>query len=173
VKLFLEAPSASVALERAGQVWRESARYNIGGIRRTINAPLLPLYFLEPRSLRRFAFVKAGEETLAGTRVWVIEFTEAVHSTFIKTPEGTNVITRGRIWVEPVNGRIHRTLLMASMATITVSYNPRDEVAGLWLPVTMEERYEPGIVTIPGKASYSKFRQFRVTTDLALAPEKK
>ncbi len=173
VKLFLEAPSAPVALERANQVWQESARYNIGGIRRTINAPLLPLWFLESQSLRRFAFVKAGEETLAGTRVWVIGFTETVHPTFIKTPEGADLIAKGRIWVEPVNGRIHRTLLTASMATITVNYGPRDEVAGLWLPVTMEERYEQRTVTIIGKATYSKFRQFRVTTDLAIAPAKK
>ena len=173
VKLFLEPGSASVALERATAVWQESARYNIGGIRRTINAPLLPLWFLEPRSLRRFSFAKAGEETLSGTRVWIVEFSEIEHPTFIKTPAGVDQPAHGRVWVEPANGRIHRTELMASMATITVNYGPRAEVVGLWLPVTMEERYEQGPLTIVGKASYSKFRQFRVTTDLAVAPDKK
>ena len=58
--------------------------------------------------------------------------------------------------------RIHRTLLIASMATITVDYGPRHEVP--WMPVTMEERYERQGVTISGKASYSKFRRFQVTT---------
>jgi VWFA-related protein len=164
VKLFLEAPTSSVAMERANAIWLESARYNIGSVRRTINAPLLPLWFLEPRSLRRFAFRKAGEETQAGARVAVIEFNEAVHPTFIKTPEGADLPSRGKIWIDPVNGRIHRTVLMASMATITVNYGPRSEVPGVWVPVTMEERYETQGVTITGKASYSKFRRFLVTT---------
>jgi hypothetical protein len=164
VKLFLEAPSPSAALERANAIWRESARYNIGSVRRTINAPLLPLWFLEPQSLRRFAFRKAGEETIAGTRVFVLEFNEAVRPTFIKTPEGLDLPSRGKIWIDQINGRIHRTLLVASMATIRVDYGPRPEVPGLFLPVTMEERYESQGVTITGKASYSKFRRFQVTT---------
>jgi VWFA-related protein len=164
VKLFLAPASSSVALERANAISLESARYNIGSVRRNINAPLLPLWFLEPRSLRRFAFRKAGEETLAGSRLVVIEFNEVAHPTFIKTPEGADLPARGRIWIDQLNGRIHRTVLMVSMATITVNYGPRDEVPGLWLPVTMDERYENQGVTITGKASYSKFRRFQVTT---------
>ena len=41
-KLFLEGASRS-SFEQAGQIMRESARYNIGSIERTINLPTLPL----------------------------------------------------------------------------------------------------------------------------------
>ena len=64
--------------------------------------------------------------------------------TFIKTPAGDDIVSSGRIWAEPTTGRVHRTLLTASIASITVDYAPRPEVPGLWLPVTMEEQYTRG-----------------------------
>ncbi len=57
-----------------------------------------------------------------------------------------------------------RTLLIVSIATITVDYASRPEVPGLWMPVTMEERYVRTNLTITGKATYAKFRQFQVQT---------
>jgi hypothetical protein len=54
--------------------------------------------------------------------------------------------------------------MKASMATITVTYGPRDELSGLWMPVMMEERYEYGSKTVTGLATYSKFRRFQVST---------
>lgn len=163
-KLFVEAPSPEAAVERAGEVFRESARFNVGGLFRTLNVPVVPLWFLERPSQRRFVFRKAGEDTLDGTRTWVIEFAEVDHPTIIRTPEGGDVPAAGRIWVEPLNGRVHKTLLKASVATITVTYGPRAEVPGLLLPLEMKEHYVAGRTVIDAAASYSKFRQFRVTT---------
>ncbi len=143
MKLFVES-SPERALQSAQAVVLESARYNIGGVRRELNVPTLPLWFLEPPNTRRFNFRKVGEETLSGRRVVVVEYTEIARPTFIKTPQGEDVVSSGRIWAEPTTGRVHRTLLTASIASITVNYASRPEVPGLWLPVTMEERVPAG-----------------------------
>jgi hypothetical protein len=172
VKLFVQT-SASRALENAQAIVRESARYNIGSVRRELNVPTLPLWFLEPQNTRRFNFRKAGEETLSGRRVVVVEFTEVRHPTFVRTPTGEDIVSSGRIWAEPTTGRVHRTLLTASVATITVNYASRPEVPGLWLPVTMEEQYARGATLIKGKATYAKFRQFQVqTSEQVVVPKK-
>jgi len=172
VKLFLQS-SAAKAADSGNAIVHESARYNIGNLRRDVNLPTLPLWFLEPRNLHRLNFRKSGEETLAGRRVWVLEYTEVVRPTFIKNSAGADMPSSGRIWVEPATGRVDRTLLSASVATITVDYAPREEVPGLWLPVTMEEKYVAGSMTITGKATYARFRQFQVkTTELIDLPKK-
>jgi hypothetical protein len=172
LRLFVDS-SQSNAIEHARDIVRESARYNIGSVPRDLNLPTLPLWFLEPRNTHRFKFRKVGEETLSGRRVWVLQYTEIVHPTFIKSPEGDDIVVSGKIWAEPATGRIHRTLLSAWVATITVNYASRPEVPGLWLPVTMEERYAANGVTIKGKATYEKFRQFQVQTSEQIVLPKK
>ncbi|HEX7484544.1 MAG TPA: hypothetical protein VF332_00200, partial [Vicinamibacterales bacterium] len=176
VKLFLDAPATADTLERASRIWRESARYNIGNLR-NLNVPTLPLLFLDTASRHRFAFRKSGEETLEGTRVWVIEYVETAKPTFITTSAGKPVVASGKIWVEPINGRIYRTLLKPSVATtvatITVTYAPREELPGLWLPVEMKERYSTGSTTVTGDATYAKFRQFQISTTEQIALPKK
>ena len=54
VKLFMN-PSAA-AKNRAAEIMRESARYNIGSIERNINVPVLALSFMHPRYQPRFKF---------------------------------------------------------------------------------------------------------------------
>jgi hypothetical protein len=45
-----------------------------------------------------------------------------------------------------------------------VTYGPQEKLAGLWVPVRMEERYAVGSTqTIDCVATYSNFRQFNVT----------
>jgi hypothetical protein len=83
------------------------------------------------------------------------------------------VVSSGRIWAEPATGRVHRTLLLASVARITVDYSPRPELPGLWLPVSMEEQYTAGKLAIKGSATYAKFRQFQVQTMELIALPKK
>jgi len=172
VKLFLQS-APDVALESANEILRESARYNIGPIRRNLNLPTLALWFLEPESRHRFSFRRAGEETLAGRRVSVLDYSETSHPTIIKTSGGDDVPASGRLWVEPANGRILRTVLKASVATITVTYASREELPGLWLPVMMEEKYAAGNLAITGTATYARFRQFQVSTTEQIALPKK
>jgi VWFA-related protein len=173
VKLFLDAPSPEVAIERGNQVLRESARYNIGPVVRTLNVPTLPLWFLEPANVRRFAFRKVEETKLNGKNAVVLEFTERVRPTFVRTSAGQDIPVLGRVWVDPVNGQIFQTRIGAYSATITVTYGQTAEIPGLWLPESMQERYVAGKTEITASATYAKYRRFRVlTTEQVNVPKK-
>jgi len=160
-KLFIEA-SADEAIENANRILEESARYNIGPVRRNLNVPTLPLMFVHGQNAGRFTFTKRGEEDEGGMRTWVVEYRELVKPTIIKTPAGADVPASGRFWVEPTSGRIVRTTLEAGGATITVIYRPYAEAPGVWLPASMDERYG---TRIRARASYSNVRRFRVFTE--------
>jgi hypothetical protein len=163
VKLFLSSTPESAAASASG-VWVESARYNLGGVQRTVNVPVLPLIFVEPVTRNRFEFRKSGEETIGGVRAWVLDYRETAKPTIIKTSKGEDVPAFGRFWIEPVSGRVLRSLLQASSAEITVTYGPREELPGLWPPVMMREVYKHPSGEITATATYSKFRRFQVQT---------
>jgi hypothetical protein len=187
--LFLE---SATAVERAKRIAVESSRYNVGVLQRTINVPLMPLVFLEPRVQPRLRFSRARDderpavpENQAGhfrvsTEVWVIRFEERERPTIVRDPINLrDVPSQGRFWIEPSSGRV----LMSEMrsnhpsvrADITVNYQS-EPLLGLLVPVAMHERYENGRPArlmppsqywrrIEATATYSRFRQFQVHVD--------
>ena len=187
--LFL-APDAN-ASERARQIREESARYNIGGIGRTMNVPVLPLAVLSPENQPRFRFTVDGGDRprnaasgsdlpqtpsfRVSAEVWVVRFTELSSPTIIVTRNNKNIFSRGRFWIEPSSGRV----LMSEMITedadvrgqINVSYQS-EPLVGLLVPIEMRERYtSPGYkATITGQATYGKFRRFQVDVNETLGP---
>lgn len=166
-KLFLEAPPER-AVENGNRILEESARYNIGNVRRNLNLPTLALFLVHPTNAARFAFSKRGEPTENGVRLWEIAFTEASRPTVIRTFDGKDIVSSGTFWVEPVSGRVVRSQLVAAGATITVTYEPRPEALGMWVPVRMQEGYVYPTGSISAIATYSKFRRFQVFTDTAV-----
>jgi len=158
----------------------ESARYNIGSIQRTVNVPLLPLMFLEPRNQDRFKFKLAVDRRPAMTReepappgafrvsteVWVLEYRETEPGTFIRTPGRKDLPSHGRFWIEPTTGRVLMSELVnddrAVHATIDVSYQS-EPLVGFLVPIEMRERYEGRRdgVRIEGTATYGRFRQLQ------------
>jgi hypothetical protein len=189
VRLFLQ-PPASVAAQKAA-ILKESARYNIGSIQRTLNTPVLALSVLEPANQARFTFRRANDRrpfTTAGakaapgyfrvtTEMWVIGFEETRRETLIRTTEGKDVKCRGRFWVEPSTGRILMSELVVNpgvvKAIVDVSYQS-EPLLGLLVPVEMSERYETvDGERVEGTATYGRFRQFQVKVDETLGPIKK
>lgn len=181
VRLFLE-PPASAAAQKAA-ILRESARYNIGTIERTVNTPVLSLMFLEPANQKRFKFRRtrdgrpvAAPETSASpghfrvsTDVWVVQFEETQRGTMIRATHGRDLPSRGRFWIEPSTGRVLMSELVANnrvvRATIDVSYQS-EPLLGLLVPIEMREWYEGSDrERIDGVATYGKFRQFQVNVD--------
>jgi hypothetical protein len=185
--LFLK-PDAS-ALQRIASIRRESARYNIGSVQRTMNIPVVPLSVLVPKAQPRFEFKVASSGTnirapappgrepsfRTSVEVWIVAFEERRGPTLIRLPTGANIFSRGRLWIEPASGR----LMLAEMITenrnvraqLNVSYQvvpPLDYM----VPVEMTEKYlhksEPRETT--GRATYANFRQFRVQVDEKLTP---
>jgi hypothetical protein len=179
-KLFLQ-PSKSTAAQ-AEKIVRESARYNIGDIERTINVPLLPMMFLIPENQWRFKFnVQKSPQPLStakdlpssspyftvSTEVWVIEYRETEKPTVIRFIDGRgNIPVHGRFWIDPGSGRVLMSELIAEdhtvHATIDVSYQS-EPMLDLFVPIEMRETYwradEPARIT--GIAAYSKFRRLR------------
>jgi hypothetical protein len=160
-KLFLK-PSPD-SLEQARKILDESARFNVGEVTRNINIPTMALTFLKRNYQPRSRFADKGVETVDGMQTRVIEFSEQASPRVISTPDGS--AARGRVWIDPGNGRVVRTELMLSGAVqlmITVNYAPQPRLDNLWVPVSMRESYRRGGELTEGRATYLNFRKFNV-----------
>src|SRR5207249_4521234 len=73
-RLFLK--PAATAIEQASRIMEESARYNIGNIRRTINLPVFALEVLRPSTQPRFGFSKGKLDTSVGPSSVIVDFKE-------------------------------------------------------------------------------------------------
>ena len=165
LRLFVESPSR--AMERAQALADESARYNLGDLKRNFNLPTTALFFLLPSSQWRLRFKHAGDESRDGVRYWVVRGDEWQKPTFIHTTAGRDVKVTAEYWIDPSNGRVARSEMRLSepiRTVISVDYRP-DEKLALWVPREMSESYEQGTVRIRCLASYSNFRRFQVSTD--------
>lgn len=186
-KLFLE-PTTSSA-DQVKRIVAESTRYNIGSLERTVNVPVMPLAFLEPRHQARFTFARAKNVgpamafTCPPGTAWAIQYQEVEPKTLIRTAAGRDLPARGRFWIEPATGRVLMTELIAEdvmlRAMIVVNYTEEGSV-GLLVPAEMREQYDirgDDIVRtgahVEGRARYSNVRRFTVTVDEKLAPIKK
>lgn len=173
-KLFVGASADAAAQAQAIQA--ESSRYNIGPIMRTINMPILALVFFDRANQPRFRFEQGkpgNTRRYAGMAaegdVWMIEYTETLAGTVVRGANDKDIPSHGRIWIDSTTGRFLRTELISEdteiRALISVTYRAE---AGLDLlvPAEMRELYELRRTQsrIDGRAEYSRFRRFTVTT---------
>jgi hypothetical protein len=179
------------AQEQAERIVRESARYNIGDIERTINLPILGLTILDKEAQPSFRFfrpegeIDRGEwevpkrpEFAATEGTMIIGFTEISTQTMIRTPQGRNLVATGRIWLLPESGEVRMTELRVSdyslNAVVHVAYGNQDGFA-LPVPLAMSERYENRLnklQVVEGTALYSNFRKLEVQVDEQIATPK-
>ncbi|HEY1308164.1 MAG TPA: hypothetical protein VGF24_31640 [Vicinamibacterales bacterium] len=149
----------------AARIAQESSRFNLANtlITRNINVPTLVLEMLHPRNQSRFSLNKSGEETIGGTRTWRLEFKERERPTFIRNTNGRDRPSRGYIWADPDTGEVRKTRLAwddLPKGTIEVTYGHVPNIDAL-VPLTMSERYDEGMTTLLGDASYRNYRQFQ------------
>ena len=177
-ELFARGPASVV--EHAMEIAAESARYNLGDVYRTINLPTFVLAFLRPSNRSRFVFEKLGEETIYGTPTWVMSYREIKEPTFIRTRLGKALKSHGRLWIDPMTGRLVRSELVTGgdrtvpeRATIVVTYGPQPAL-GLWVPIEMSEVYDnprkKNASRITGSATYSRFRRSEMKARLNPPP---
>jgi hypothetical protein len=182
-KLFLQ-PSKSTAAQ-ADKIVRESARYNIGDIERTINLPLLAMTILDRRMQPSFQFriTEPNEELklpksaafAARPGALLIGFNETQVKTMIATPQGKNLRSHGRFWFAMPDAEVLMTELgvddYSLSATIHVAYERKPGLA-VAVPVEMHELYENRLNSskVQGTATYSNFREFNVKVDEQIAP---
>jgi hypothetical protein len=174
----LRDPPRSVAAQ-ARLIGEESARFNLGPLRRTFNAPTMPLQFLHPSHQERFRFDRRREDVIAGERAAVMRFRERRRATIIRSPEGRDVPVEGELWIVPEDGRVLRASFFASdflpadpgprtsRADLEATWR-QDERLKMWVPDEMRERYsgpwtQDGVAyDITGHAVYSNYRRFEV-----------
>jgi hypothetical protein len=184
VKLFLE-PTVSSA-QQVEDIAKESSRYNIGNLQRTINVPVLALMILDPPHQRRFAFARTQDrkprlgsepKSPGDAPIWVVEYDELSAGTMIRGSQNHDIPTHGRFWIETASGRVVGSELIANdttvKGTVNVAYRLEPSVH-LLVPAEMRERYEVrrDDSRVDGTATYSKFRQFQVKVDEKIAPLK-
>ena len=154
-------------LAAAARIANESARFNLAPdlVVRNINVPTLVLHLLRPVNRERFSFKHEGEETIGRVRAWRIDYRERDRPTLVKAPDGNDEPSRGAVWVDPDSGEVWKTMIQwrvgatTAFGLVTVTYGHAPGIETL-VPLTMFERYQPGVTTLEGTATYSAFRQF-------------
>jgi hypothetical protein len=178
-RLFLQPPTAS-SLSQAESIMLESSRYNIGGIGRTINLPMLALSYFAPNHRARSVFSRADAgkvDQLAvlarPDAIWAVEFREVAPETLIRTTGERDLPAHGRAWIDAATGRILKTELVAKdpavEGRIEVSYRFETSI-GFLVPAEMREQYTDGGLRtrIVGHARYGNLKRFTVTTEETL-----
>ena len=169
LKLFVEAPPD--AYKQASRIRDESSRYNIGSGTRDTNVPTFALQILTGEWRGGFTFKLKGHERVGETDAVVVEYLEIASPTLVVGQRHEDVPSRGRFWIDPVDGRILRTLFetrpIGGVNTIEVRFRhePRLDIL---VPGEMIERRYAGAEIVEGKATYSNFRRFRVDTSMEI-----
>jgi hypothetical protein len=171
-RLFFEDRSGN----QLKRVLDESARFNLGPIRRNFNVPMLPLLFLESSNQARLRFELQEEmEPVDGIWAAVVRYMEIAVPTFIQH-NNRNAPAEGRFWIEPDTGRIVRSALRVEHDAVDVRiatwYRP-DERLGLLVPARMHEVYDDRRRLdehVECWATYSRFQRFETETKIHAAP---
>jgi VWFA-related protein len=189
-RLFRDSPDGAVAAaSRARAILDESARYNLGPVRRTLNVPTFALLVLHPDHQHRFSFARAGSKSIDGTQTVQVAFAERLRPTLVAGADG-DVVAQGSIWIDADRGTVLRTDVWYSSGlksrftwagTRIVTEYGREARLQVTVPVRMTETYEAGAglhaglrdewgrlrsgFAIKAVASYSGYRRFDVTTD--------
>lgn len=182
-RLFLD-PSKSTAAQ-SRKIMDESARYNIGDIERNINLPVLALAVLDRRMQGgfQFAFDKGADKVdlpkspafSPPADALVVTFRETQPRTMVVSPQGKNLPSSGRFWLDWRTSQVYMTEIGVDdlwlRADIFVAYGSVDTI-NLPVPVEMHERYENKLngSKVDGTAVYSNFREFTVKVDEDIAP---
>jgi len=162
----------------------ESARYNLGDLKRDVNLPTITLSLLRRTNHSRFSFRRQEDETLDGHPCRVLTYRETVRPTLIATRNSGDIFLYGRVWLDRFDGRVRQTELRFDRGRgeggfrsyIRVEYDTAEGV-DILVPRRMWEWYEGvnalgriggDLTGAQGLASYSKFRKFQVGTSEAV-----
>jgi VWFA-related protein len=172
--LLSPSPDRMAQLRRIGD---ESARYNLGDFRRTLNLPNVALSFMRPADQGRFTFKREKDEVVDGRPARVLSYREKVRPTLVRTQSGVDIPLYGRLWLDPGDGRVLRTELRFDLggerrSLIRVDFRAEPGL-GVLVPARMWEWYEGADqlgriggdkTLVQGLATYTSYRRFQVTT---------
>ena len=155
-------------LEQARVIANAGAEHNLG-LPRTINVPTAVLEILHPQHRARFRYTNAGSATLRGVATTILAFEETVRPTIVRQPNGGNIVSSGRAWVEIKTGRILRVewFYDGEPHDPAIAVRPKllvdfefERTLGFLVPTRMEEVFGVPYGTGDGVAVYTNFRRF-------------
>lgn len=163
-------PKADVRI-RARAIVEESARYNVGRPKHTVNVPQLVLDWVTPPVRPRLRFDKRGEDRSRGGSIWRIAFKELGRPTLVRTSDGGEALSEGTYWIDARTGRILETELVSraiglrvvSRVHVRYATEPRLKIL---VPVEMREQLDVPPNRATGHATYRNFRRFEATARL-------
>jgi len=169
-KLFLESRDTVTAVERALEIAKASAEFNIRQMG-TVDNPMVALGFLQRIYRPRFRFTLRGRDPALGPDVWMVEYRETARPTLMRSSDNKDVFAHGRYWVVADRGRVVRTEVgfstLGTESIVTTSFE-MDERLGTSVPVTMQFKRGRAKDEVRGVATYGRFRQFEVGTEESL-----
>jgi VWFA-related protein len=171
-RLFQDSPAT--APQKARAILAESARFNLGPIRRTVNIPTLALLFLHPQNQGRFAFTSKGRRSIEGIQTLEIAFVEHARPTLVGDGAGHDVPAKGSVWIDPARGTVLQTdvdydldprdTYHRTRARVITAYRPEPKLEIL-VPDSMREVYqwpmarrEPARIRRGGKSVFNDGR---------------
>jgi len=154
----------------ARRVFDRNARYNLGGIARNFNDPMLALQVLGAERRDQIAFDvrrvdRTGEATLVD-----LAFRERERPTIVHSVRGGSVFATGTLLVDAATGQIRHTTFRVRDDQVTADLETtfeRNDKLELWVPVTFTERYagrrdgHPEQTTC--ETTFTNYRRFEVT----------
>lgn len=155
------------------RIAEESARFNLGGVIRSVNSPAMVLGLLDPSAGgRRVSFSDGRWEPQGSGVMWAMRFVERVRPALIRTPQGADMPAEGRVWLDA--GGLARAEVLVWLrdpagqetgrkATIAIDLVD-DPAIGLRVPSRLNEVYTgpTGFVVVRGEATYTDYRRFDV-----------
>ncbi len=160
---------SGLSLGMATRIAEESARFNIGRVRRTVNNPATVLELLAPRHHGRIQWSSAGEDRIGAIRAKVVRGVEQTRPTIVRSTDGRDEPFEGRVWIDPANGTLLRAALRIRVSQhysesleldVTFAY---EKDLQMWVPARMDELYQLGAQHAQtGTATYAGYRQFVV-----------
>jgi hypothetical protein len=159
--------SSAGDVAKAQSIADASARYNLG-LPRTVNVPTAPLEIIHPARRDAFKYERLDDDRVRGTRTTVLRFTELQRPTIMREPTGRELVSSGRIWIEPGTGTVWRVewIYQADRGAgatfppqLRVDFTPHAEL-GIMVPMTMTEVFSTPAGRGEGRATYTNFRRF-------------
>lgn len=155
------------------QLVDRNARYNIGSVSRNMNDPMLALVILDDKHRHRFRFERRRVEPTPAGPLVTVTFTERDEPTLVIGADGSRIFSKGELMIDAATGRLVRTVITlkdkATTGTLTTVFTENEKL-GLWLPASMDERYDHEINDVKelvvAKSIYTNYRRFNVNVTI-------
>ena len=147
-----------------------SAHHHLG-LARTVNVPTAALDIIHPSHYGGVEFTLDEPERIRGRPMAVLRFLETGRPTLVREPEGRNLVSSGRVWVEAHTGVVwrvdwtyqaeQRPKGAGAPPRLKVDFAPNSDL-GIMVPTVMTEHFAvpAGAARGEGRATYRNFRRF-------------